>query len=254
MNVFWVVAHPEPQSLTMSLARDGRRVLEEAGHQVVTSDLYASRFDPVVTAAEYSIGAEERLFVSSASRRAHETGALPVEIRTEQDRIRAADVLVLQFPLWWFGMPAILKGWIDRVFVEGFAYGVRGDDGRTRRYGDGVLAGKRAQVITTTGGPGPAFGPRGINGELEQLLFPLLHGTLFYAGASVLPPLLIAGADRFHDQHWSEASAALRTRLSGLETVSPLPYRAQHGGDYDDRLVLRTEVAPGVVGLAAHRR
>jgi NAD(P)H dehydrogenase (quinone) len=252
MDVLWVVAHPEPRSLTAVLAADGRAALAAQGHEVEVSDLYAMRWDPVLTRADYGLDADERLVVSTESRRAFDAGTLPPEIRAEQEKLRRADALVLQFPLWWFGMPAILKGWVDRVFVEGFAYGVRGPDGRTRRYGDGVLAGKRALVVTTTGGPDSAFGPRGINGHAEELLFPLLHGTLFYAGATVLPPLLVPGADRYTEADRIRAGAALRERLDGLGTDAPLPFRPQHGGDYDEHLVLRPHLAPGKAGLSVH--
>ncbi|MCE0768051.1 NAD(P)H-dependent oxidoreductase [Pseudonocardia kujensis] len=252
MDVLWVVAHPEPRSLTGVLAAEGRAALEEQGHEVAVSDLYAMRWNPVLTRLDYGLDGEERLVVSAAARRAFDAGTLPPEVRAEQDKLRRADALVLQFPLWWFGMPAILKGWVDRVFVDGFAYGVRGPDGRTRRYGDGVLAGKRALVVTTTGGPDPVFGSRGINGHAEELLFPLLHGTLFYAGATVLPPLLVPGADRFTEADGARAVAALRERLTGLRTDAPLPFRPQHGGDYDEHLVLRPHLAPGRTGLAVH--
>lgn len=68
-------------------------------------------------------------------------------------------MLVFQFPLWWAGVPAILKGWFDRVLVQGFAFGLTAPDGRVRRYGEGGLGGKRALVITTIGARASAFGP-----------------------------------------------------------------------------------------------
>lgn len=253
MNVLWVLAHPEPRSLTAALAADGRAALEEQGHAVRVSDLYAMGWNPVVTGADYGQPPDERLHVGAASQRAYRTGGLPPDVVTEQEKLRWADALVLHFPLWWFGMPAILKGWVDRVFVEGFAYGVRGDDGRTRRYGDGVLAGSRALVVTSAGGPSAVFGPRGINGHVDDLLFPLLHGTLFYAGAQVLPPLLLAGADRFTDDDAARARAELRERLAGLATDAPLAFRPQRGGGYDEHLVLLPHLAPGRAGLAVHR-
>lgn len=253
MNVLWVIAHPEPRSLTASLAADGRAALEEEGHAVRVSDLYAMGWNPVVAGVDYGQAPDERLHVGAASERAYRAGGLPADVVAEQEKLRWADALVLQFPLWWFGMPAILKGWVDRVFVEGFAYGVRGDDGRTRRYGDGVLAGTRALVVTSAGGPQPVFGPRGINGPVDDLLFPLLHGTLFYAGAQVLPPLLLAGADRFTDEDAARARKELRERLAGLASDAPLAFRPQRGGDYDEHLVLLPHLAPGRAGLAVHR-
>lgn len=252
MNVLWVVAHPEPRSLNGMLATEGRAALAEFGHEVQVSDLYAMEWNPVIAVEEYGDRGDERVFVGAASRRAYETGRLPRDVVAEQDKLAWADGLVVQFPLWWFGMPAILKGWVDRVLVEGFAYGVRDESGHTRRYGDGPLAGKRALVVTSAGGAAAAFGPRGINGEVGELLFPLLHGTLFYAGADVLPPLLIAGADRFTTRDGVEACLRLRERLARFNTESPLPYRTQRGGDYDARLTLLPHCEPGRTGLGVH--
>jgi NAD(P)H dehydrogenase (quinone) len=150
-------------------------------------------------------------------------------------------------------MPAILKGWFDRVFVKGFAYGVRDPDTcRTRRYGDGLLSGKRALVIVTAGAPEPSLGPRGVNGHIDELLFPLQHGTLFYTGMSVLPPFVVPGADRLSGAEYACTTAALRDRLHALPTEPPIPFRHQNGGDYDGDLVLRPGVAPGRSGLGVH--
>jgi NAD(P)H dehydrogenase (quinone) len=174
------------------------------------------------------------------------------DILAEQEKLEWADAVVVQFPLWWYGMPAILKGWFDRVFVKGFGYGVRAEDGRTLRYGEGRLAGKRAMVVLTAGAREPAMGPRGVNGTLDEVLWPLHHGTLFYAGMSVLPPVAVYGAERVSDAQFAEARAYLRTRLGTLETAEPIPFRTQNGGDYDDDLVLRPDRAPGATGLGVH--
>jgi NAD(P)H dehydrogenase (quinone) len=257
MNVLWVFAHPEPRSLSGTLRADGVRALHELGHECRTTDLYAMHWNPLVDRVDFTADSTaeegERLVVGAASERAHRGGTLSPDIRAEQDKLRWADAVVLQFPLWWYGMPAILKGWFDRVFVQGFAYGVRDPaTGRTRRYGDGLLRGTRALVVVTAGAPEASIGPRGVNGDLEQLLFPLLHGTLFYTGMDVLPPFVVAGADRMTDDGSAEASARLRERLRALPDAAPIAFRAQHGGDYDDSLVLRSDVAPGRSDLAVH--
>ncbi|MEV4148277.1 NAD(P)H-dependent oxidoreductase [Amycolatopsis sp. NPDC049691] len=253
MNVLWVFAHPEPRSLNGALRDDGVRTLRELGHDVRESDLYAMKWNPVVDAADFGTEAgDERLIVGATSARAHANGELSPDIVAEQEKLDWADALVVQFPLWWYGLPAILKGWFDRVFVKGFGYGIRTKDGQTARYGEGRLAGKRAMVVLTAGAREPAMGPRGVNGALEEVLWPLHHGTLFYAGMSVLPPVPVYGADRLSEEHFAEARQRLRTRLSTLETTEPIPYRTQNGGDYDDNLVLRPEHAPGATGLAIH--
>jgi NAD(P)H dehydrogenase (quinone) len=211
------------------------------------------KWNPVVDAADFGAEAgDERLVVGATSARAHARGELSQDIVAEQEKLDWADAVVVQFPLWWYGLPAILKGWFDRVFVKGFGYGVRAEDGRTLRYGEGRLAGKRAMVVLTAGAHEPSMGPRGVNGALDDVLFALHHGTLFYAGMSVLPPVAVYGADRVSDEHFAEARAQVRTRLSTLETEEPIPFRSQNGGDYDDDLVLRPGRAPGVTGLAVH--
>ena len=255
MNVLWVFAHPEPRSLSGALRDDGLRTLRELGHDVRESDLYAMKWNPVVDAADFGAEADDgRLVVGATSARAHARGELSADIVAEQEKLAWADAVVVQFPLWWYSLPAILKGWFDRVFVKGFGYGVQAEDGRTLRYGEGRLAGKRAMVVLTAGAREPAMGPRGVNGSLNEVLFPLHHGTLFYAGMSVLPPVAVHGADRVSDDRFGEVREQLRERLRTLETDEPIPFRTQNGGDYDDDLVLRPDRAPGATGLAVHLR
>lgn len=253
--MLWIYAHPEPRSLNGSLKDDGLRMLADLGHEVRVSDLYAMNWNPTVGADDFPAqGPGERLVVTRASKHAYAEGSLSEDIRGELEKLDWADAVVFQFPLWWYGMPAILKGWVDRVFVKGYAYGVPHPDrpGRTLRYGEGRLAGKRALTVLTTGSQEPAFGPRGINGELEQAMFPLLHGTFWYVGMDVLPPLAIYGADRLDDQQYDDAVGKLCERLTSLGKEEPIPYRYQNRGDYDDDLVLRPERAPGESGIGVH--
>ena len=252
MNILWVSAHPEPRSLNGHLAAEGQRTLRAAGHHLRTSDLYAMGWNPVVDAASYSHDLTQRFQPAAASKRAHDQGAVSEDIRAEQEKIDWADTLVVQYPMWWFGMPAILKGWFDRVWHMGYAYGLSGPDGEWLAYGDGFLAGKRAMVVVTLGGPSWFYGERGIHGSVDDLLFPLQHGLLFYAGAQVLPPALFFGADRSTPGDGDQAAAALAGRLLAIPTTEPIPYRTKDGGDYDSRMVLRPEVAAGSIGVNTH--
>jgi len=196
----------------------------------------------------------DRLLVGPASKRAFRDGTLSPDIAEEQAKLRRADLVVFQFPLWWFGLPAILKGWVDRVFVAGFAYGVRDPDrpGRNRRYGDGGLAGKKALAVVTIGATQAEFQSRGINGSVPEVLFPLLHGTFFYTGMDPLAPFAVHEANWLTDEQYEVAKAALRERLAHIETEEPIRYRTQNGGDYDERMVLRPEIEAGRTGLGVH--
>jgi NAD(P)H dehydrogenase (quinone) len=248
-----VSAHPDPRSLNGALHDEGVAVLREHGHEVVESDLYAMGWNPVVDHDDFGHDPGERLDVLTESEHALETGTLSDDIRLEQDKLRQADTLIVQFPLWWFGPPAILKGWFDRLFVQGFAQGVLDSEtGRALRYGSGGLVGRRAMVVTTVGANAATTGPRGIHGDINDVLFPLLHGTLWYTGMTVVPPVVINDAVRLSTTGYEEAARRLRDRLLTLPDTEPIPFRYQNGGDYDEHLVLRPVHAPGEEGIRIH--
>jgi NAD(P)H dehydrogenase (quinone) len=252
MKVLWIFAHPEQRSLNAALRDEGLRTLTELGHEYRESDLYAMGWNPLVGHEDFAHDPQERLLVGKESAEAYSSGALSEDIRREQEKVEWADAVVLQFPLWWYGPPAILKGWFDRVFIKGFAFGVADSEGRILRYGQGKLAGKRGLVVVTMGARESSIGPRGVNGELTELLFPLLHGTLWYSGISPLPPLPVYSADRAAEDDYETAAKELRERLRTLATTPPISYRYQNGGDYDDNLVLKPHLAPGRTGLQVH--
>ena len=132
-----VVAHPVVDSFTMGVARAYATELEALGHSQVTFDLYRSRFDPVLAAHELLGSASEQ--------------AAAADVERAQRAIRDADVLTAIYPLWWLSMPAIMKGYVDRVFARGFAY--EAHEGIVR----GLLSGKRAVLVTVSGAPLPTL-------------------------------------------------------------------------------------------------
>lgn len=259
MKVLWVCAHPESRSLAASLRSEGLAELAAGGHETEVSDLYAMGWNPVLDAADVrpEPAPGTRLLVGDAQEEAYGTGRLSPDIVAEQRKIRWADALVFQFPLWWHGPPAILKGWFDRVLVQGFAFGLCDASGHSRRYGDGGLAGKRALVVTSAGARASSFGPRGIHGHMDEVLWPLLHGTFWYTGMAPLPPYVVYGADRLTPAEAERPIAGLRARLRALPTTEPLPYRPERdaggcGSAYDETLRLRPSLAPGRTGLGIH--
>ncbi len=256
MNILLVYAHPEPRSLNGSLKDFAIQRLEHAGHAVQVSDLYAMRWKATLDADD-NIAKQPgtRFDPAMDSKQAFGNGTQSADIAREQDKLRWADAVILQFPLWWFSMPAILKGWVERVYAYGFAYGV-GEHSDTHwgdRYGEGTLAGKRAMLVVTTGGWTSHYSPRGINGPIDDILFPIQHGILFYPGFDVLPPYVIHRASRIDDEGFSKACDALGRRLDDLWVDAPIPYRRQNAGDYlIPELTLRSDIAPEATGFGLH--
>lgn len=252
-RVLVVFAHPEPTSLTRQLVQVTVETLEGQGREVVQSDLYGMCWKAVFDENDFPSRANpERLSFIMESAHAYATGQQTEDVATEQAKLSSADAVILQFPLWWFGAPAILKGWIERVYAFGFGYGYKNGSNQYR-YGEGALKGKRALVSVCTGGPAVDYGPRGINGPIDQLLFPLTHGALFYPGMDVLPTHVVYGAA--HITTAAEARAAKeawRDRVERLFDEAPIPFRPQNGGEYLDRHTLRDGIAPGRSGLSAH--
>ncbi|ARD62648.1 NAD(P)H dehydrogenase [Kosakonia radicincitans DSM 16656] len=258
MNVLIVYAHPQPHSLNGALKDFAVQHLENAGHQVEVSDLYAMQWKSQLDADDSrSPPVGDFYHPSSDSKQAFELGTQADDIAREQAKLQRADAVIFQFPLWWFSMPAIMKGWVDRVYACGFAYGV-GEHSDTHwgdRYGEGSLAGKRAMLLVTTGGWESHYAPRGINGPINDLLFPIQHGILFYPGFEVLPPLVFYRSNRMDETRFTECCTALAQRLDTLWSAEPLAFRRQNGGDYlIPQLTLHPDIAPGESGLSIHQQ
>lgn len=259
MKVLLVFAHPESRSLNGRLRDVALAELEAQGHQVRVTDLYADNWKPQIDHADFpALPAGDRLIPAQASKKSFAAGTLTDDVKAEIEKLLWADVLILQFPLWWFAMPAILKGWVDRVFAYGFAYGV-GEHSERRwgdRYGEGTLAGRRAMLIVTAGGWEEHYAPRGINGPIDDLLFPIHHGILYYPGYEVLPPFVVYRADSLGEAAFEPLAESLRGRMRKLASTPTIPYRRQNDGDY---LIPSMQLRPGLeitgeTGFALHRR
>jgi NAD(P)H dehydrogenase (quinone) len=257
MKVLLVFAHPEPRSLNGALRDVAIKELEAQGHEVRVSDLYADCWKSEVDRTDFPLLAPAARFKpAAASGQAFAANALTEDVRAEHEKLLWADALILQFPLWWFTMPAILKGWVDRVYAYGFAYGV-GEHSDKRwgdRYGEGTLAGKRAMLLVTTGGWEEHYAARGVNGSIDDLLFPINHGILYYPGYDVLPPFVAYRVDRLDEAGFEPVAERLRERMRTLATTPPIPYRRQNGGDYlIPSMQLRPDVGdPGATGFSLH--
>ncbi len=108
-----VYAHPSVESFNHAIMEAAVGTLEKLGHEVVVRDLYALDFQPVLRWSDIT---------------AINAGDIPADIKDEHAFIAAADVITWIYPIWWTGLPAILKGYVDRVFSDGFAYAVKGQE------------------------------------------------------------------------------------------------------------------------------
>ncbi len=217
MNVFIINAHAEPKSFNGAMFRTAQETLVAAGHAVQVSDLYAMRFDPVSDRRNFTTVKDAGYFKQQIEEmHATEVGGFASDIEAELQKIDSCDLMIWQFPLWWFGLPAILKGWVDRVFAMGRTYG--GD----RFYENGVFKGKRAMLSVTTGGPLQAYEPGGFNGDIEAILRPIHRGMLRFTGWDVLPPQIVYGPVRLSDEERQASLNAWATRLRGIGGEMPV--------------------------------
>lgn len=256
MKVLLVYAHPEPKSLNGSLKNFTIQHLQNAGHEVQVSDLYAMNWKAALDANDSKNRLDETYFDASLdSQHAFKNGLQSDDIALEQSKLLWADTVIFQFPLWWFSMPAIMKGWVERVYAYGFAYGVgeHNDSHWGDRYGEGTLAGKRAMLMVTAGGWQPHYSARGINGPIDDILFPIHHGILHYPGFDVLPPFVIYHTSKVSPDSYATICEKLGQRLDTLWSTTPIAFRQQNGGDYTiPELTLKPDIAPELTGFAAH--
>jgi len=195
-NVLIVHAHPEPKSFCSALKDMAQKSFEEMGWHVYVSDLYDMGFQPVGSAEDFTRREDENYFKYQKEQvNAFQHGLFSSDVKEEMDKFLQADVIVFNFPLWWFGLPAILKGWVDRVFAMGFAYGAG-----KGVYDNGSFKEKTAWISCTTGGPEMAYGPDGKNGELSTILYPIEHGMLHFVGMTVLPAFVSFAPVRKNDE------------------------------------------------------
>jgi NAD(P)H dehydrogenase (quinone) len=217
MNVLLVLAHPERKSFNGAMFDAAVATLRSAGHTVATSDLYRMNFDPVSSRRNFSsVKDPDYLKLQQEELHATAIGGFAPEIEAEIAKVEAADLMVWQFPLWWFGLPAILKGWVDRVFAMGRTYG------NGRIYDTGKFVGKRALLSLTTGGPEAAYRPDGFNGDLDVMLKPIHRGILNFTGFAALAPQVIYGPVRADDEQRAAWLASWARRLDSIEREAPI--------------------------------
>lgn len=163
MNILIVYAHPNPKSFCHAILDTVQQALIAQGHEVHVRDLYALNFNPILSGAD---------FVSFKS------GKIPTDISVEQVEIRWAHIIVVINPVWWTSMPAILKGYFDRVFSYGFAFGA-GTDGRVK----GLLADKKVFIFNTMGNSREMYDQSGM---FKSMIQTISQGVFEFSAMHVL--------------------------------------------------------------------
>lgn len=217
MHILIVYYHPEPQSFNGAMLNTAVDVLKECGHDVRVSNLHEMEFNPVSGRHNFTVVKDKHFFKQQLEEiHATEVNGFAREIEEEQSKLDWCDLMIWQFPLWWFGLPAPLKGWVDRVFAMGRTYG------SGRFYQDGIFKGKKAMLSLTTGGPQEAYLPDGFNGDINGILRPIHRGMLEFVGFQVLTPHIIWGPAHISRPEREGMLDLYRQRLTGIETETPI--------------------------------
>ncbi len=157
-----IYTHPNPKSFNHAVLEAVMEELEHAGADYEITDLYAESFDPVLVNSDIE---------------ALRTGTPSEDIVLEQKMVSEADMLIFIFPVWWFSMPAILKGYTDRVFSAGFAFEI------TEKSVSGLLEGKKVAIFNTTGGSSEAYDNYGYGDAFRKCI---CEGIFRFCGMEVL--------------------------------------------------------------------
>jgi NAD(P)H dehydrogenase (quinone) len=234
MQAHIVLAHPEVKSFNAHLSGISQQVLDTAGYKTTLSDLYAMDFDPREGPYHYSSRKDAEVFHAQTEQRfSAENETLPPEVNSEIHCLLESDLLVVHFPLWWFGMPAILKGWMDRVFVYGLMYR------SVMRYDKGIFAGKKVIVCVTTGASEDSCSHNGREGDTRLHLWPILY-PFRYLGFDVFQPEVFHGVGGVAFIEGNEGGLSTLKTYSNrwtetLRTLSSRPLvQYNHDEDFDE--------------------
>lgn len=211
MKILIVTWHPEPASFNAAMFWTACEGLISQGHVVRTSDLREMGFDPVSGRHNFSTVKDPAYFKQQIEEmHATENDGFAEDLEDELEKLEWCELMIWQFPLWWFGLPAVFKGWVDRVFAMGRTYG------GGRIYETGVFRGKRALLSLTTGGPAEAYRQGGFNGDIMAILRPIQRGMLQFLGFEVLAPHIVYEPVRMTDEERRRELAQYSHRLQGL--------------------------------------
>lgn len=238
LNVLIVVAHPNPIAFNHRLAAIAADTLRKNGYIVSLLDLYAMPMVQSNLITDFNHSYNTRDFdYKLEQQNAFRNDSFNDEIKKSQRLLIDADILILQFPLWWFSMPAIMKNWIEKTISFDFAY-----NGRERRwFSNGVFKNKKAMLSLTTSGSKKLYQDNGINGDINRILWPIHNGLLNFIGYDVLPPFICWGSDTSQKNNKAHFERMFIKRLKSLKNIEPLTF---HPLDkFEDGYILKDPTA-----------
>ncbi|HEY4525664.1 MAG TPA: NAD(P)H-dependent oxidoreductase [Candidatus Paceibacterota bacterium] len=190
MKYLIVYAHPNPKSFCAGILERVESTIKAKGDEAVVRDLYTMNFNPILSGADLA---------------SFKNGGLAEDIKTEQDNIRSADIIVFIYPVWWTGLPAIMKGYVDRVISYGFAYKY------VENGVEGLLPDKKVISFSTNGTPQDVYEKSGMFDSLNQTSD---DGIFRFCGIQVLGHHYFSGPgsvdDSARQKMLDEAEQAIR--------------------------------------------
>ncbi|NIM40138.1 MAG: flavodoxin family protein [Hydrogenophaga sp.] len=206
MHALVVVAHPQPGSFSHRVARRVADGIAQTGHTSEIADLAAEGFDPRFTAHDHAVHKD---LLSPSS-----------DVLREQQRIDGADALVLVYPVYWWSFPALLKGWIDRVFSNGWAYEERADTGLVKRLGHLPV-----HLVAIGGASERTYTRRGY---FQAMKTQIDLGIFDYCGARVAASTFLLAGEDVQEQAQLQAAQTLGAAVfSGSGPVAPQTAKVQ---------------------------
>jgi len=188
MNALIVHAHENPDSFCSALAYKAMSTLQSIDYKVVISDLYDMGFDPVGSKKDFTTLSDSDYYKYPMEQlNASQNNLYNLALKDEMVKLNHADLLIFNFPMWWYSMPAILKGWVDRVMAYGVAYGAGCED---------KFKGRQALITVTTGSP------KKTNDDIEtdRILENVSNGILKYVGFDLIPSFVAYGVSRISQE------------------------------------------------------
>jgi len=221
MNVLVISAHDDTKSFVAAMHNTALGVFERTQNKVLVSDLYAQSFNPVASTLDFKTSSGTHANYMFEQQRAVNTGSgFSPDLQSEMDKVAKADFIVIHFPLWWSGPPAILKGWFERVLAMGFAWNAQ------NRYAKGLMKGKKVLLSVSVGDPESFYSSDGMHkATVDQHLYGLTHSTLAFCGFDVIKPFIISNVTAASQEELDTNLESYRLMLQSIESTENYVYK-----------------------------